>query len=53
MTADVLVEINKLDKTFTYNILNDIKVSIGSRVKVPFNNRILEGFVVSIDNKDL
>ena len=24
MTADVLVEINKLDKTFTYNILNDI-----------------------------
>lgn len=51
MKVEVLVEINKLDKTFTYNI-NNLKASIGSRVKVPFNNRTLEGFVIDINNKE-
>ena len=52
MHAEVLVELKGLDQTFTYNIpnnlINDIKVGI--RVKVPFNNKILEGFVLSINN---
>lgn len=42
-----------LDQTFTYSIpdylINDVK--IGSRVLVPFGNRTLTGFVLSISDK--
>ena len=54
MIASVLIEISNfhIDKTFTYiipDILKD-KIKIGIRVKVPFNNRELEGFVLDIDS---
>lgn len=52
MQANVLVEINnkKLDKTFTYHIPNNLveDVAVGKRVKVPFSNKYLEGFVLDI-----
>lgn len=50
MYAEVLVEIFLEDKTFTYEIPNDINVYVGSLVKVPFQNRYLEGFVMAIHN---
>jgi len=52
MYASVIVEIGvkNVDKTFTYKVpleyTNDIK--IGIRVKVPFGNMKLEGFVIDI-----
>ena len=52
MQANVLVEINskKLDKTFTYNIPKSLEkdIFVGKRVKVPFSNKYLEGFVLDI-----
>lgn len=54
MVANVLVELanRNIDKTFTYNVpfslSSDIKVGI--RVKVPFGNQKLEGFVLSLDD---
>lgn len=56
MVANVLVELanRNIDKTFTYNVpfslASDIKVGI--RVKVPFGNQKLEGFVLSLDDND-
>lgn len=52
MVANVLVEINRIDKTFTYNIPNNLNVLIGSRVKVPFNTKVLEGFVIDIKEEN-
>ena len=52
MQAKVLIEIKakSMDNAFTYNIpdnlISDIKV--GYKVIVPFGNRMLEGFVISI-----
>ena len=52
MTIDVLVEvnINKKDKTFSYNVNDDLKdnIDIGKRVLVPFGKQVLEGFVTGI-----
>ena len=56
MTIDVLVEINinKKDKTFTYIVPKELedKISIGKRVLVPFRWQVIEGFILSISNKD-
>ena len=55
MYASVLVELSNfnIDKTFTYHVpekfINDIKCGI--RVLVPFNNQILEGFVLKIEDE--
>ena len=52
MVAQVLVEIKKIDKTFTYLIPNDLKnINIGCRVIVPFGNKKLEGFVIKLENE--
>ena len=50
MVANVLLEIRKIDKTFTYQIPKELegKCKIGMRVQVPFGSQILEGFVMSI-----
>ncbi len=52
MYAEVLIEYNSksVDKTFTYLIPNSIKSIIkkGMKVKVPFVNRIINGFVTNI-----
>src|SRR5574344_1994233 len=57
MYANVLVEYSNkaIDKSFTYiippSLINSLKV--GMKVKIPFNNRIINGFVIKItDNYD-
>ena len=54
MIAQVLVELmNKnVDKTFDYLVPSTMqdKITVGIRVKVPFGNRTLEGFVLSLSN---
>ena len=54
MIAKVLVEINNInvDKTFDYIVPFKYieKIKIGMRVKVPFANRELEGFVLDLVN---
>lgn len=49
MYADVLVEINSLEKTFTYKVPPNSKV--GKRVLVSFGKRNVEGFILKIYNK--
>ena len=44
MYADVLVNVSGLNKTFTYKVSDD--ALIGMRVRVPFGNRVLEGFIL-------
>lgn len=53
MIANVLLEISKLDKTFTYKIPKYMegKCRVGMRVLVPFANRQLEGFVMNISDE--
>ena len=53
MVAEVLVEIGMLDKTFTYNIPEELLnlIEVGKRVEVLFSSRHLEGFVVAIKPK--
>ena len=51
MIANVLVEIQKLDKTFSYLIPNNMNAKVGIRCLVPFGNRKLEGFIVEIKDK--
>ena len=56
MQANVLVEVSHIaiDKPFTYIVPDSLvnKISIGKRVKVPFNNRVLEGFVIGLEKLD-
>lgn len=60
MVVDVLVELAHvfIDKTFTYRLKKEQQstIMIGMRVEVPFNNQVLEGFVLNIredNNQDL
>ena len=52
MTIECLVELSHVffDKTFTYLVPDSLRsrISIGSRVVVPFGKQTLEGFVMSI-----
>lgn len=52
MYAKVLTEIGakNVDKTFLYRIPSNLESSVskGKRVKIPFGNRYLEGFVIGI-----
>ncbi len=54
MYVNVLVEIKskKVDKTFTYKVPEYLEkdIEVGKRVTVPFNNRTLEGFILSIND---
>jgi len=49
MYVEVLVEIRKIDKTFTY--YSDQKIEPGMRVKVPFGHQELEGFVLKVSDQ--
>lgn len=55
MFADVLIEYpsKKIDKTFTYIIPYRLeeKLKIGMHVKVTFNNRVINGFVMDIKDE--
>ena len=54
MYANVIIEYGAkaVDKEYTYVIPDSLKnkIKIGHRVKVPFNNRDIEGFVLGITN---
>ncbi len=54
MYADVILEMKnkQTDQTFTYHIPKNLEklVSIGKRVKVPFNKRTLTGFILNISS---
>ena len=55
MIVGVLVEItNKsVDRVFDYLVLKNLedKIEIGKRVKVPFGNRTLVGFILEKDKE--
>lgn len=55
MVAQVLVGLKTthIDQTFSYIIPDSIldKISVGSRVLVPFGRQKLEGFVISLDSE--
>ena len=52
MFIDVLVELRnkQTDQTYTYEVPKYLakSIALGKRVKVPFNNRTLEGFILNI-----
>ena len=50
MYADILVEVNALEKTFTYKVPGGLKAEVGMRALVPFGNRKVEGFIMRIYN---
>jgi len=52
MFASVLIsyEVKSLDKTFTYKIPSNLSIKIGMKVKVPFGNKLINGFVIDIVN---
>ncbi len=56
MVAEVLVEVSNaiLDKTFSYRIPSNMidKLEVGMRVKVPFSNRDILGFVLNIKKEE-
>lgn len=53
--ADVVLDIaaSAIDKTFEYIIPNEYSILPGMRVRVPFGNKVQQGFVIGIkDNSD-
>lgn len=57
VVADVLVEVKakQIDQTFAYSIPKNLEgnVIVGKRVLVPFGPRMVEGFVLNIENKEV
>ena len=55
MYVDVLVELKnkQVDQTYTYEVPFGLQeeIAIGKRVKVSFNHRPLEGFILRIKDK--
>ena len=55
MYVEVLIQFNikSLDYTFTYSVPKDKidEIKIGKRVKVPFRNKNIEGFILDIKDK--
>lgn len=54
MYIDVLTQIGAkaVDQTFTYHVPSNLeeKIKIGIRVKIPFGNRVIEGFIIKKNN---
>ena len=54
MYAEILIEYptKKIDKYFTYKVPNNLidNINVGMKVKVPFGNKIINGFVMSLKN---
>ena len=48
MYADILVEVNFIEKTFTYKIPFGMQAKVGMRALVPFGSRHVEGFITRI-----
>ena len=57
VVAEVLVEIvsKQMDATFTYRIPDSLmnQVAVGKRVLVPFGKQKVEGFVLSVSQKEV
>ena len=53
MFAKIIIDqdAKALDKVFEYKIPQDMQVSVGERVIVPFGARYLQGFIVAIEEK--
>ena len=55
MYVEVLIQFNTraLDYTFTYKVPKELEkeIKIGKRVKVPFRNKNIEGFILNIKNE--
>ncbi len=54
MFADVIVDINnvEVDKVFEYSF-DDCKITLGSRVIVPFGRKFIEGIVINVKEKSI
>ena len=54
MFADVIVDINnvEVDKVFEYSF-SDCKITLGSRVVVPFGKKFIEGIVINVKEKSV
>ena len=52
MYADVIVDINnvEVDKVFEYSF-TDCKITLGSRVVVPFGKKVIEGIVIGVKSE--
>ncbi len=52
MFAKVIIDqdVKALDKVFEYIIPDNLNINVGMRVYVPFGQRILQGFVIDINN---
>ena len=50
MVAEVIIDLSArfADRIFDYNISDELSVSLGVRVVVPFNNKVVVGFIVGI-----
>ena len=57
MYVEVLIQFNirSLDYTFTYKVPKELEnsIEIGKRVKVPFRNKNIEGFILDIKNNTI
>jgi len=53
MFAEVIVEIkaSNTDRLYTYKVPEGMDLEVGMRVLVPFKNRLVEGYVVSLTDK--
>ncbi|SHE56996.1 replication restart DNA helicase PriA [Thermoanaerobacter uzonensis DSM 18761] len=53
MFAEVIVDIksSNTDRVYTYRIPEGMDIKVGMRVSVPFNNRFIDGYVISITDK--
>ena len=55
MIAEIIVDIeaSEVDKIFDYIIPSHINLEVGSRVVVPFSNRVVEGYCISIKKESM
>lgn len=51
MFAKVIIDqdAKALDKIFEYIIPDNLDIDVGMRVYVPFGNRVLQGFVIGVE----
>ena len=53
MVAQVIVDVSssEVDKIFEYNVPENMGLESGYRVQVPFGNRVIEGYVLSLSDE--
>lgn len=53
MFAKIIIDqdAKALDRVFEYKVPEDMQVEVGERVIVPFGSRVLQGFIVALDDK--